>query len=180
MQLSASEGEKGNWRWSWVQCVQPSLQTSCGNGELLAGWAVVGWAWGPRHLRGCWGPPMANGSQVQCHFGCTRLPPGAGSPPDGGDRQPDGELPGVGRMWDPFCRFSVGNLPMWDREEPGFLQIVVLASILTVCLLWVLRLVREIRLMFLLLSCLARKIIGIGCLGLFSYYCCQTKIRTNK
>lgn len=115
---------------------------------------------------GLLGTPVANGSRVQCHFVCTRLPPGAGSPPDGGDRQPDGELPGVGRMWDPFCRFSVGNLPMWDRGEPGFLQIVVLACILTACLLWVLRLVRELRLMFLLLSCLARKIIGIGYLGL--------------
>lgn len=61
-----------------------------------------------------------------------------------------------------FC----GKSSHGDREEPGFLQILMLAWILTVCLLWVLRLVGEIRLMFLLLSCLARKIIGIGCLGL--------------
>lgn len=81
--------------------------------------------------------------------------------------KPDGELLGVERMWDLFCRFSGGNLAMWDCKEPGSLQIVELAYILTVCLLWVLRLVRDIQLMFLLLSCLARKIIWIGYSGGF-------------
>lgn len=68
------------------------------------------------------------------------------------------------RVWDLFCRFSVGIFPRrgWKNLVPS--KLACSACVLTVCLLWMLRLVRETQAMF-LLSCLATKIIWIGYLG---------------
>lgn len=82
MQPSASEGEKRNWSWSWMRCAQPPLRTQCRDGELLEGWAVVGWGQGPSP-QGRWGPLWLMEAEYKCHLVCSRLPPGG----SGGDHQ---------------------------------------------------------------------------------------------
>lgn len=166
-QPPTSGGERGSWRWSWMQraWLHPVQGRGMAGGLGSGGVGTVATA--SRALRTL----VANGSWRQSHLACSQLPPGG----SGDDHPPDGELVGIERMWDLFCIFSVRNLSVWDCKEPNPLQIVVLACILTICWLWIFRLVRKIQLMFLFLSCLARKMIWIGCLG-FCYCYCQTKV----